>query len=172
MYRATGLEHNEVGNPCADEQPSQDDGASRSTNADDCVGARTVGTAGDTRRRPVPLALVGWGRAASAAREARYALRSDGIELATFFPHLLWPLPEAGFEQLFAAGVRTLFVCETNSSGQFAELVRSQLSAQLVARGVEVVGITKDDGTPLTQHEFGTVFSKISEQRQALGAFP
>jgi 2-oxoglutarate ferredoxin oxidoreductase subunit alpha len=167
MYRATGLEHNEVGNPCAEPSNRVKMMARRAQRM------RTIALEQGPLEQPeipedglYPLALVGWGRAASAAREARYALRSDGIELATFFPHLLWPLPEAGFEQLFAAGVRTLFVCETNSSGQFAELVRSQLSAQLVARGVEVVGITKDDGTPLTQHE---IRDRVLENLQSSG---
>ena len=154
MYRTTGLEHNEAGNPSADPANRVKMMARRAQRmhaiAQEQGPIEQPEIPEDIR---YPLAIVGWGRAASAAREAWYALQIDGIKLATFFPRLLWPLPEAGFKQLFAAGVRTLFVCETNSSGQFAQLIKSQLSAQLVARGVEVVGITKDDGNPLTQHE-------------------
>jgi 2-oxoglutarate ferredoxin oxidoreductase subunit alpha len=154
MYRATGLEHNEFGNPCAD-PTNRVKMMERRAERMHAI-AREQGPAEQPEipeDGTYPLALVGWGRAASAAREAWYALHIDGIKLATFFPRLLWPLPEAGFKRLFASGVRTLFVCETNSGGQFAQLIQSQLSAQLVARGVEVVGITKDDGNPLTQHE-------------------
>jgi 2-oxoglutarate ferredoxin oxidoreductase subunit alpha len=154
MYRTTGLEHNEFGNPSVDPTNRVKMMARRAERM------QLIAQEQGPLEQPelpedgrFPLALVGWGRAASAAREAWYALHIDGIKLATFFPHLLWPLPEAGFKQLFASGVRTLFVCETNSSGQFAQLIRSQLSAQLVAHGVEVVEITKDDGNPLTQHE-------------------
>lgn len=154
MYRTTGLEHNELGNPCA--EPSNR--VKMMTRRAERMQAIAY-EQGPIEQPEIPddgtypLAIVGWGRAASAAREAWYALHIDGIKLATFFPHLLWPLPEGGFKRLFASGVRTLFVCETNSSGQFARLIRSELSAELVARGVEVVEITKDDGTPLTQHE-------------------
>ncbi len=154
MYRTTGLEHDETGKPCA--EPANrvrmmDRRAQRmQAIAHEHCPMEQPEIPSD---EPCPMGLVGWGRAASAAREAWYALHIDGVKVATFFPHLLWPLPEAGFKQMFAAGVRTLFVCETNSSGQFAQLIRAQLASQLVAHGVEVVGITKDDGNPLTQHE-------------------
>jgi 2-oxoglutarate ferredoxin oxidoreductase subunit alpha len=167
MYRTTGLEHNEFGNPCAEPTNRVKMMARRAERmhliAQEQGPLEQPELPEDGR---FPLALVGWGRAASAAREAWYALHIDGIKLATFFPHLLWPLPEAGFKQLFASGVRTLFVCETNSSGQFAQLIRSQLSAQLVAHGVEVVEITKDDGTPLTQHE---IRSRVLEHLEHTG---
>ncbi len=154
MYRATGLEHNEFGNPCAEPHNRVKMMARRAARMHAIAYEQCPLEQPDLPEDgSYPLALVGWGRAASAAREACCALHIDGVRLATFFPHLLWPLPEAGFKRLFASGVRTLFVCETNSSGQFAQLIQAQLSAQLVARGVEVVGITKDDGTPLTQHE-------------------
>jgi 2-oxoglutarate/2-oxoacid ferredoxin oxidoreductase subunit alpha len=154
MHRTTGLEHDETGRPCSDPENrvrmmERRAERVRAIAHEQCPLEQPEIHSGDTYQ----FGLVGWGRAASAAREALSALRFDGHELAAFFPRLLWPLPAAGFEQMFAAGVHTLFVCETNSSGQFAQLIRAQLAPQLVAHGVRVVEITKDDGTPMTQHD-------------------
>jgi pyruvate/2-oxoacid:ferredoxin oxidoreductase alpha subunit len=119
-------------------------------------------------------AIVGWGRSASAALEATQLLGTQGWEFAAFFPRLLWPLPVAAFEQLIESGVRVLFVCETNTSGQLAHVIRSQLSRALVDHGVEVVSITRDDGLALTPHEIQQAIlahpSLTTKNRSATGS--
>jgi 2-oxoglutarate/2-oxoacid ferredoxin oxidoreductase subunit alpha len=153
-YRTTGLEHDQLGQPCSEPANRVRMMERRAQRMLAIAHEQCPLEQPEIHPEETPhFGLVGWGRAASTAREAWFALRIDGHKLAAFFPHLLWPLPEAGFKQMFAAGVHTLYVCETNSSGQFAQLIRAQLASQLVAYAVEVVEITKDDGTPLTQHE-------------------
>jgi len=154
MYRTGGLEHDVTGQPCAD-----------ATNRVIMVERRAarlraierehakLETLGLPPSGRCQAGIIGWGRAASAAREVLPALRAAGWELGTFFPNLLWPLPVEPFQRLLEAGARVLYVCETNSSGQLAQLIRSQLSTLLVAHGVEVVSVTKDDGTPLSSRE-------------------
>ena len=154
MYRTGGLEHDETGQPCADAANRVIMVNRRAKRmkaiADEHEKLESLGLPPDGRCQ---AGLIGWGRAASAAREVLAELRHAGWELGTFFPNLLWPLPVEPFQRLFAAGARVLYVCETNSTGQFAQLIRSQLSSLLVAHGVEVVSVSKDDGTPLSARE-------------------
>ncbi len=153
MHRTGGLEHDESGQPCAE--------AANRVAMVERRAQRMKAIAEEAARESCTLpmsghgraALIGWGRAASSAKEALAALHETGRELGSFFPHMLWPLPSKPFEDLIAAGAEVLYVCETNASGQFAHLIRSQLSSILVAHGVEVVSITKDDGTPLSSDE-------------------
>jgi 2-oxoglutarate/2-oxoacid ferredoxin oxidoreductase subunit alpha len=154
MHRTGGLEHDESGQPCADaanrvamvERRAQ---RMKAIAAEQAMRELCVLPASGRCR----AALIGWGRAASSAMEALDALHETGWELGSFFPHLLWPLPSKPFEDLIAAGAEVLYVCETNGSGQLAHLIRSQLSSILVAHGVEVVSVMKDDGTPLSSDE-------------------
>jgi 2-oxoglutarate ferredoxin oxidoreductase subunit alpha len=154
MYRTGGLEHDVTGQPCAD--------ATNRLVMVERRSARLAAIAREHAKLETPelppsgrcqAGLIGWGRAASAAREALPAIHAAGLEVGTFFPNLLWPLPVEPFQKLMAAGARVLYVCETNSSGQLAQLIRSQLSTSLVAYSVEVISISKDDGTPLSSRE-------------------
>ena len=154
MHRIGGLEHDESGQPSADAANRAQMIERRALRLDAIArehGKAEVSTLPASGR--CDAALIGWGRAASAAREAHSALREAGWDLGTFFPHLLWPLPLEAFERLIIAGAKVLYVCETNSTGQLAQIVRSQLASLLVAHGVEVVSIIKDDGTLLTSRE-------------------
>ncbi len=154
MYRTGGLEHDETGQPCAD-------AANRVIMVDRRAKRMKAILDEHTKQEAIELppsgrcevGIIGWGRSASAARESLPTLGLAGCELGTFFPNLLWPLPVEPFQKLIAAGARVLYVCETNSTGQLAQLIRSQLSSLLVAHGVEVVSVSKDDGNPLSCRE-------------------
>src|SRR5664280_1430228 len=173
MYSTGGLEDEETGQPCAD--------AMNRVNMVERRAKRMLAIAREHGKLEQPelpasgccqLGLIGWGRSASAAREAMQALRGDCWELGGFFPNLLWPLPEEAFKRLIAAGARVLYVCETNSTGQLAQIIRAQLSSLLVAQGVEVVSISKDDGTPLTPREIRHQVEMYAGQRMTLKPGP
>ena len=69
------------------------------------------------------------------------------------FPHVLWPLPDQEIERFLSSGIKTLFVCETNATRQFAELVRARFTRCFVEHEIEVISITKDDGNPFSSAE-------------------
>jgi len=163
MYRTGGLEHDETGSP--------------STNAKNRVAMverraerlnAIVREQAQFEKALLPesghcqFAIVGWGRTASAAREALSDFQQQGLKIGGFFPQLLWPLPQEPIQELIAAGAKTLYVCETNSTGQLAQLIRAQMAPALVAHAVNVVSITKDDGNPISSRE-------IVQQIESLG---
>jgi len=154
MYRTGGLEHDETGLPSADaaNRAHMIERRAQRLQAIEREHAKLEVSELPASGR-CQAALIGWGRAAAAAKEALAAMHVAGWELGTCFPHLLWPLPQEPFQKLITAGAKVLYVCETNSTGQLANLIRSQLSSLLVAHGVEVVSITKDDGTLLSCRE-------------------
>jgi 2-oxoglutarate ferredoxin oxidoreductase subunit alpha len=175
MYRTGGLEHDETGHPCAE--------AVNRVAMVERRAKRLVAIADEHAKQELPelpasgrcqAAIIGWGRAASAAREVIPAFCREGWEMGSFFPRLLWPLPVEPFRELFAAGAEVLYVCETNSTGQLAHLMQAQLSALLVAYGVQVVSITKDDGNPLSPREIQEQIEShlLSRTHRAPGAAP
>ncbi len=154
MHRTGGLEHDETGLPSAD---PVNRAAMVERRAERLQAIAREHTKQETAELPTSghctAAVAGWGRAASAAREATAALQSSGWELGSFFPRLLWPMPSEEFNKLLVAGAKTLYVCETNASGQLAQLVRAQLAQELATHGAEIVSVAKDDGTPLSPLE-------------------
>jgi len=154
MYRTGGLEHDESGQPCA---APENRVRMIQRRAERLVAIERDETSAEVVELPksgrCDFAIVGWGRAASAAREALIGLSSAGIQEGGFFPRLLWPLPFEPFQQLLQAGAKVLYVCETNSTGQLALVARAQLAKLLAAHGAEIVSITKDDGNPMSSGE-------------------
>ncbi len=154
MYRTGGLEHDESGNPCANPENRVRMVKRRAERLDAIASEETpCETVELPKGGKCEVAIVGWGRAASAAREALDELTMAGLSAAGFFPKMLWPLPIAQFEVLLQAGAKVLYVCETNSTGQLAQLLRAHLTTQLAAHGARVISILKDDGNPMASHE-------------------
>jgi 2-oxoglutarate/2-oxoacid ferredoxin oxidoreductase subunit alpha len=159
MYRTGGLEHDESGQPCFDVERRAANVSRRRLRMNRVAEHFAAGsdaercTVGDQR-----FALVSWGTTAGPAREAIERLRTEeGWVVGHYFPRLLWPLPKQAIAELIASGIDTLFVCEANDSQQFAQLISANCADELRIRGVQVVGIGRDHGIPLTATDIVTM---------------
>lgn len=164
-YRASGLEHDELGNPDFEpetrtrmverrrERMHAIERAFQDSVERDCLCANGA-----------PLGVMSWGSTASAARDVVETLRKEGWQISYLFPRMLWPLPDRAIRRFLASGVRTLFVCELNATRQFAEMIRARYTPDLVRHGVRVMSITKDDGLPFTPAEIRSrLFDLLSQ---------
>jgi len=148
MFTATGLEHDERGNPSAE------------------PGNRTAML--EKRARKMAFALkgqdemvrwwgdpegtigvLGWGSTEGVIREAVEMARAQGHKVTALHPRLLQPLPMDHVRRLLSR-CRRVLVPENNHSGQFAHYLRSQCFGLWDG---EFVQWNKDDGTPFSPQE-------------------
>jgi 2-oxoglutarate ferredoxin oxidoreductase subunit alpha len=153
MYRCGGLEHDEAGNPDFDPAMRTKMVERRRRRM------RAIARAfrGESYRydgdQSSPFGLMSWGASAPVAREAIADLEARGIHVRALLPHVLWPMPDIAIRSFLASGIKTLFVVELNATRQYAEMIRARYTRELVAYGIEVVSITKDEGLPFTPVE-------------------
>jgi len=148
MFTATGLEHDESGNP--NTEPSNrvammDKRARKMQRAlerqDELV--RWWGDPAGT------VGVLGWGSTEGVIREAVRMAQRTGIPAIALHPRLLQPLPIEPIKRLLRQ-CRRVLVPENNHSGQFAHYLRSQ---GLGPWDGEFVQLNKDDGTPFSPEE-------------------
>ncbi len=158
MFTATGLEHDERGNPNAES-------------------ANRVAML-DKRARKMALALLrqdelvrwwgdpegtigvmGWGSTEGVIREAVAMARQRGLRVIALHTRLLQPLPLDHVRRLLRQ-CRRVLVPENNHSGQFARYLRSQ---DLGTWDGEIVPWNKDDGTPFTPEEIFNGICSIAD---------
>jgi 2-oxoglutarate ferredoxin oxidoreductase subunit alpha len=148
MFTATGLEHNERGNP--DTEP-----ANRTAMLE--KRARKMGLAlegqdglvrwwGDPRGT---IGVLGWGSSEGVIREAVEMAQARGLPVIALHPRLLQPLPMEQVRRLLGQ-CRRVLVPENNHSGQFAHYLRSQCAGLWAG---DFVPWNKDDGTPFSPQE-------------------
>ncbi|MFQ6014382.1 MAG: 2-oxoacid:acceptor oxidoreductase subunit alpha [Anaerolineae bacterium] len=107
---------------------------------------------------PQPLVgLVGWGSTEGPVREAVERAQERGLKVATLYPRVLKPLPEAEIRE-FLAPLATVIVPEVNYTGQLAHLLQAHFR-------VQTVPLNKYEGIPFTSAE---VFEKIEEVYEEL----
>jgi len=154
MYRTGGLEHDATGQPGFDEglrvanvarRRERLVAVNRAFENDPQCDQAVLGSHA--------VAVLSWGSSAGAAREAVDSLRAQGFDIGFLFPRVVWPLPTTAIEQLLASGIETLYVCEVNDTQQFAQMLRASFAVQLRTHGVEVVGVTQDNGSPFSARE-------------------
>ncbi len=151
MYRTGGLEHDESGNPSYEPEVRNRMVDRRRQRMDAIEREFRCGLIRDGHRNGrCPLGVVAWGSTASVVQEVVESLQREGWKIARFFPHILWPMPDTAFEEFLDSGIRTLFVCELNSTRQFAEMIQARYTARLIEHKIRVISITKDDGLPFT----------------------
>ena len=113
-YLASGIEHNELGEPSAGGENHARMNAKRISKLAPLKGRRDLF---EHCGNPfAPIALVSWGSAAGAAREAMQQLLDEGIDVKLLVPRLLFPVAEAIYEDFFAS-VRLGLVVEHRSRG-------------------------------------------------------
>jgi 2-oxoglutarate/2-oxoacid ferredoxin oxidoreductase subunit alpha len=154
MYRTGGLEHDSFGHPSF--EPTQRiANNTRRRQRMEAVEHHFANSAMADRAviGRQPFGIVSWGTTAGAAMEAVQELKAEGWDFGYLFPRVLWPLPTSALAELIGSGIRTLYVCEANDSQQFAQLIRANCVSDLSAHGVEIVGITRDDGVPYSSAE-------------------
>ena len=128
-YVATGLEHSEAGRPRYDPATHARMTEKRfrklASAAADFPRVETLGDA------DAELGIVSWGSTLGAVREATERARAQGIKILSFYPRVLYPLPDGYLaEQL--KRVKRLIVPEVNSQGQFANLIEQRYRGELI----------------------------------------
>ncbi len=148
MFTATGLEHDERGNPSAEP-------ATRAAMLE--KRARKMALALEGQDELVrwwgdpegTIGVMGWGSTEGVIREAVGMARAEGHRVIALHPRLLQPLPMDHVRRLLSR-CRRVLVPENNHSGQFAHYLRSQC---FDAWDGEFVQWNKDDGTPFSPQE-------------------
>lgn len=175
MYRTGGLEHDIFGQPSFEPVQRVANVERRQERLVAVEQSLTNAVAAD---RAVigskPFGFISWGTTAGAAMEAVEELKTEGWNLGYLFPRVLWPLPSQALGELIASGIDTLYVCEANESQQFTKLIRANCASALQTHGVDVVGITRDDGVPYSSAEIkqalqSAVGKRVDNLMQAAG---
>ena len=128
-YVATGLEHSEAGRPRYDPTTHARMTEKRfrklASAAADFPRVETLGDA------DAELGIVSWGSTLGAVREATERARAQGVKILSFYPRVLYPLPD-GYLADQLKRVKRLIVPEVNSQGQFANLIEQRYRGELI----------------------------------------
>jgi 2-oxoglutarate ferredoxin oxidoreductase subunit alpha len=125
MHIATGLEHDEAGEPNytpANHEAMQAKRFGKLDNVVNDVAPVEVDGEGEA-----DLGIIAWGSTIGVVREAIARLRADGYSVKGFYPKLLWPLPAEQYDA-FGATCRKVMLPEVNFTGQLAHFVRAETS--------------------------------------------
>jgi len=142
LHIATGLEHDESGNPSY--APENHEAMSAKRFAKLKAVAKDfppVEIDGDTDTA-ADLGVICWGSTTGAVREAIQRLREEGITVKGFYPRLMWPMQVDAYEH-FAASCCKVLVAEVNHQGQLAHFIRAETS-------IEPISYTICCGMPFT----------------------
>jgi 2-oxoglutarate ferredoxin oxidoreductase subunit alpha len=170
MFRAGGLEHDEIGNPCF-EPAIRRRMVRRRRERMKAIQRAFRESDGVTRILDnAPLGVISWGSSASVTQEAIERMTAHDWRISYFFPNVLWPMPDLALEKFLASGIQTLFVVELNATRQFGKMIRSRYTVDLVEHDIRVIGITKDDGMPFTPEEIESrITDHVSEMLSQRG---
>lgn len=125
MHIATGLEHDEAGEPNyspANHEAMQAKRFGKLDNVVNDMAPTEVDGEGEA-----DLGIIAWGSTIGVVREAVARLRAEGHSVKGFYPKLMWPMPVAQYEA-FGASCRKLMLPEVNYTGQLAHFVRAETS--------------------------------------------
>jgi 2-oxoglutarate ferredoxin oxidoreductase subunit alpha len=149
-YTATGLEHNEYGNPAYTPEYHIMMSEKRWHKLDALKSSREY-----VRRFGDPHAKIGiicWGTTAGACRGAIRLASQEELPLAMLQVQMLSPLPVDAIQE-FIDSVEIVLVPEMNYQGQFAKLIQAEL-------GVRVQSFVHYNGMPLSRLD---VLRKVHE---------
>ncbi|MGH2906883.1 MAG: 2-oxoacid:acceptor oxidoreductase subunit alpha [Solirubrobacterales bacterium] len=141
-YVSTGIEHDELGHPGYTPELHQAMQHKRYSKLEPLKQQSRVTQTGPEQAK---VGILGWGSTEGAAVEAAEMLRDDGISAATFYPRVVWPLPDERIKE-WAAHMETIFIPEVNLTGQFARIVRAECE-------IRVISQTQITGLPFTAKE-------------------
>jgi 2-oxoglutarate/2-oxoacid ferredoxin oxidoreductase subunit alpha len=142
-YVATGLEHNEFGNPDYEEEDHTFMMEKRfrklRTAALEMPQPQRYGDAEAT------IGIIGWGSTEGTIHEAVDRARAKGYKVAALHPKVLSPLPDQAIQN-FIHSVEKVIVPECNYSGQLANLLGAKY-------GLQAIRVNKFGGIPFTAGE-------------------
>jgi 2-oxoglutarate ferredoxin oxidoreductase subunit alpha len=153
-YVATGLEHDEYGQPRYDPVSHSAMTEKRFRKLKACV--HDAPPADQYGPDDAELGVITWGSTYGTAVEAVKLALAGGLSAACMAPKMLWPLPDWQIEP-FLKGKREIIVPEVNYSGQFAELLKARYG--LTVRKVNTYG-----GMPFTTREILTAITEAREE--------
>ena len=162
-FTATGLEHDETGEPnyTSAMHTAQMDKRGRKFEivADElCALEPPLGCqAYGVPEEEAEVGVLTWGSTAGAVREAVEELAAEDYPVAALIPAVINPLP-ANRIRYFAQNLKTIIVPEVNRSGQFAAWVKAHTELQLVS-------LNKYGGLPFTP---GEVRAKVMDALSSL----
>ncbi len=176
-FTATGLEHDEAGEPNYTPRmhTAQMDkrGHKFEAVADElCDLEPPLGClAYGVPEEEAEVGVLTWGSTAGAVREAVEELAAEGYPVAALIPAVINPLP-ANRIQYFARNLKTILVPEVNRSGQFADWVKANIvipGAKRSGTELAIVSYNKYGGLPFTPNE---IRAKVMEFLIAKSAVP
>jgi 2-oxoglutarate/2-oxoacid ferredoxin oxidoreductase subunit alpha len=143
QYTATGLEHNEYGNPAyspeAHVQMTEKRWGKFAPLQHSHAYVRRFGAA------KAKVGVICWGTTAGPARGALQLAEQEGLDVALLQIQMLMPLPTEAIRE-FIDSVETVLVPEVNFQGQLARLIQAEL-------GVSVQSMTRYTGLPMSRIE-------------------
>ncbi|NTV63648.1 MAG: 2-oxoacid:acceptor oxidoreductase subunit alpha [Oscillochloris sp.] len=123
-YTATGLEHNEYGNPASTPEAHIRMSEKRWRKLEPLKASRQyVRRFGDAQAK---VGIICWGTTAGACRGALRLAQQEELSLALLQLQMLWPLPVEAIKE-FIDSVEVVLVPELNYQGQLAKLIQSEL---------------------------------------------
>ena len=132
-YLASGIEHNEHGDPTSSGAVHARMNEKRFSKFESLKQRRDlVSIEGDLE---APLALISWGSTAGVCREALAILRSQGLKVKLLVPWLIHPIPEEVYREFFVS-VRAGLVVELSHQGQLYRLLRSFIDVPASVRSL------------------------------------
>ncbi len=146
IYTASGIEHDEAGNPGYTPELAMRMKRKRFKKLDACLeerGADFVHTYGDDGE--VEVGIIAFGATEGVIREATQRARAEDYKVAHLHLTMLNPLP-VDHINAFAARCKRILVPELNWSGQFANWLK-------VHTDIEFVSFHKDEGVPFIPNE-------------------
>lgn len=160
MYVATGIEHDEAGDPGYTPELAASMKAKRFRKFETLT---TVQSSAYVRERgdsgKVDIGIIAFGSTEGVIREAVERARLDGYKVAHLQVRLLNPLPIAAINS-FAARCGKILVPELNFTGQFAGWLRRNVTFPIYT-------YHKDEGIPFIASEIYRQIVMLSEQREA-----
>lgn len=128
-YVATGIEHNEAGRPNYDPANHMNMVDKRYRKVYSAAGrfppVETLGDAG------AEVGVISWGSTLAAVREAVERAQAQGIKIISFYPRVLYPLPD-GYLLDPLKKIKRLIVPELNATGQFANLLERRYRGEII----------------------------------------
>jgi len=157
-YLASGIEHNEQGDPTASGNVHTRMNEKRFRKLEPLKHRRDLFLIeGDAN---APLAVVSWGSSAGVCREAVGRARSEGFKVKLLVPILLYPLSEVTYRDFFAT-VRAGLVVEQSHQGQLFRILRMFVD---LPAGME--SMARSGANPFRPSEIVTRFHELTRALQ------
>ncbi len=145
QYPASGIEHNEIGDPTSRVDLHEAMTEKRYRKYDHIVAKYSfVREYGD---KNAEIGILGWGSTKGVIKEAIMSLEDEGHKVAGMIPQLMHPFPKGAFSK-FLDGKKKLIICELSHRGQFLQFIRSRCDIE-----AEVIHYARAGGKPFSVKE-------------------